>query len=88
MRAKFIYEYLELPPKSKEQILKDLALLPKEKLNKLLLDAAGEGSLNKVIYLLDAGADVEVKDNDGRTALMYASWNRRKDIIQLLKKYK
>jgi ankyrin repeat protein len=73
LKAKFIYEYLELPPKSKEQILKDLSLLPKEELNKMLLYAVEEGSLNKIRYLLAAEADANVKDKHGWTALMWAA---------------
>jgi hypothetical protein len=80
----YLNELEQLPPKPKEQILKDLALLPKEKLNKLLLNTAYEGSLVRVRYLLDAGADVEVKDNDGQTALMIASWYGYKEVVQVL----
>jgi uncharacterized protein len=91
MQARFIYEYLEhnkissiFSPKSKEQIEKDLSLLPKEKLNRLLLNAAREGSIDKVKWLLAAGADVEVKDNDGWTALIYASMYGYKEVVQML----
>jgi ankyrin repeat protein len=37
-----------------------------------------------VQVLLAAGADVEVKDNNGRTSVMYASRNGRKEVVQVL----
>jgi ankyrin repeat protein len=85
LKAKFIYEYLELPSKSKEQIKKDLALLPKEKLNTLLIKAAREGSVDKVKWLLDAGADIENADTFGWTALIWALFCKNKEAAQVLK---
>jgi ankyrin repeat protein len=74
-----------LQPKSKEQIEKDLAMLSKKELNKLLLDTACEGLVIKVMYLLDAEADIEAKDNYGQTLLMLASMFGYKNIVQILK---
>jgi ankyrin repeat protein len=84
IKPKFICEYLEFLPKSKEQIEKDLVLLPKKALNKLFIDAACEGSVIKVRYLLDAGADIEAKNKYGITALMYASSKGDEKAVQLL----
>lgn len=42
--------------------------------NQDLIDAAGKGDLETVKRLLANGADVNAKDNDGKTALMVASW--------------
>jgi len=40
--------------------------------NTALRGAAGRGSVAEVRALLDAGADLEAKDDNGNTALMYA----------------
>jgi len=37
--------------------------------------------------LLEKGADVNVKDKDGKTALIYASENGHKEVAALLKSY-
>ena len=39
---------------------------------------------NDVILLLDAGADINIRNNDGRTPLMMAVTNYNKDIVKLL----
>ena len=44
-------------------------------------------SLYMVKLLLDAGTDVNAKDESGRTALMEATSRGNTDIVQLLKEY-
>lgn len=51
-----------------------------------LIDAAGRGDISSVKALFDKGADVNVKDEDGGTALMWASRNSHTDVVQLRKK--
>jgi len=53
----------------------------------MLLDACEDGDLEKVKQLLENGADVNAKDKDGLTALMYASYNGHKEVVELLKSY-
>jgi ankyrin repeat protein len=47
-------------------------------------DAAGCGDLPAVTSLLAKGADVNARTDDGQTALMFASSNDHKDVVQLL----
>lgn len=49
-----------------------------------LLGASRVGDLQKVEALLSAGADVNAKDKDGRTALMAASGKGHRSIVKLL----
>jgi hypothetical protein len=46
--------------------------------------AAKKGDTSRVEALLKAGADIEAKDNDGRTALMLAAQYGRVDTVRLL----
>ena len=56
-------------------------------IDKELLKACCNGNLKKVKQLLEEGADVNVKDEKGRTALMFASWYSHKEVVkQLLEK--
>jgi len=56
-------------------------------IDKELLNACKDGDLEKVKQLLEEGADVNVKDEKGRTALMFASWYGHKKVVkQLLEK--
>ncbi|MEM4366518.1 MAG: ankyrin repeat domain-containing protein [Candidatus Anstonellales archaeon] len=43
-------------------------------------------SLERVVKLVLEGADVNVKDNDGETALMYAAENRHEEVVEMLLK--
>jgi len=49
-----------------------------------LLGAANSGDMNAVQAAIAQGADVNVADRDGRTALMFASYNGHTDIAELL----
>jgi ankyrin repeat protein len=49
--------------------------------------AAREGYIEHVRALLDAGADIQVEDSDGWTALKYALDNSHHDVAALLKAY-
>ena len=51
-----------------------------------LMSAALNGHAGVVKVLLDKGADVNVKDISGRTALKYAESKDHQDVIELLKK--
>jgi len=52
-----------------------------------LLQTALDGNKPEVMRLLEEGVDVNLRDMDGRTALMYASFNGHTDIVnELLKK--
>ena len=55
-------------------------------INENLFEASGEGNnIEAVKTLLDKGADINAKDNDGSTALKLASEKGYTDIIKLLK---
>lgn len=49
-----------------------------------LIDAAGRGDLEIVQHLLIEGADINMRDNDGWTALMSAARDNHLDVIQHL----
>ena len=47
-------------------------------------DAAKDGNIKAVKQHLAAGADVDVKDNHGRTSLLMAAWWDHKETVELL----
>jgi hypothetical protein len=49
-----------------------------------LIKAAQNGDISKVKELLDKGADVNVKDQSGRTALMAAGYFGYEDVVKML----
>ena len=49
-----------------------------------LIDAARYGDLETVKLLIENGADIDAKDKDGYTVLMYASNNGNLEIIKYL----
>lgn len=55
-----------------------------QKLDLALLEASEKGETRKVKDLLNRGADADVKDYDGRTALMLATWNGHTGTARLL----
>jgi ankyrin repeat protein len=54
---------------------KKLAKAGQEQLDSYLMEAAGEGDFMKINRLLNAGADIQIRDEAGRTALMLAASN-------------
>lgn len=46
--------------------------------------AVSHGNIDMVQMLLDAGADINIQDEDGSTALMCAAEHGRIDIVKLL----
>jgi hypothetical protein len=58
--------------------------IPKEELDRNLLNAAANGLAEQAIKLLDQGADINCKDKDGQTPLMWASQNGHFKITELL----
>jgi ankyrin repeat protein len=52
--------------------------------DRALLDAADDGNIKAVKQYLDDGADVNTKDNLGRTPLLWAALNGHKEIVELL----
>jgi len=84
MRAKFVNEYVVLPPKSKEDIIRDLSTLSKDELSEQLIKASALGLTSIVQWIIDAGADVNTQNRVGWTPLIFASYNGHKDVVKLL----
>lgn len=55
-------------------------------LDEKLIQACEDGNLEKVKFLIDEGADINARDNQGYSALFFASEIRNNEIIKLLKK--
>jgi uncharacterized protein len=51
-----------------------------------LMVAANKGQTATVRLLLDKGADVHVKDIDGRTVMMIAGKEGHSEVVQLLRR--
>ncbi len=51
------------------------------------MNAAEVGHAKTVELLLDKGADVKAKTNEGKTALMIAKEKRNTEIVKLLKQH-
>jgi len=86
MRAKLVKENINnlFKPKSEEDIIKKLNKLTQEEKDKKLFKSCIYGQLDIVKMLIEAGANINVKDNGGDTALMRASVHGNEDIIKLL----
>lgn len=67
---------------AKPDISKVNSSLPAERIS--IHQAALDGQLSQVIKLLPEGLDVDLKDTEGRTPLMYAAFNGHKEIIKIL----
>ena len=55
-----------------------------ENIDYLLLVASRENNINELIYLLDIGADINIRSENGFTALIYACINNNIDIVKIL----
>lgn len=73
-----------LKPKSKEDITNDLSHLSQKVLSNKLFGASRKSYNHIVKMLLDAGANINAKDDSGWTSLMYASCNGHKDVVEFL----
>lgn len=49
-----------------------------------LISAASDGNIDKIKWLLKAGANVDAKNNDGYTALMVAKSKGYEEIVKIL----
>ena len=49
--------------------------------------AASNGQSEIAKLLISAGADVNIKNNGGKSALMLAKYNSHRDIVKLLEQY-
>jgi len=86
MRAKLVCENIGniLKPKSKEDIIKDLGNLSQKEKNKNLFNAIFNNNIEEVKLLIEAGANVNAKDEYGYIPLIIASANNYKEIVKLL----
>jgi len=71
-------------PLSQEQIIDEIKHMSIKEKNERLLAASRAGDTKVVELLLRAEADVNAKDNDNWTALMFASYKDRRDVVELL----
>jgi cytohesin len=53
-------------------------------IDKKLLDSAAVGNVQEVLNALDAGAELDTVDGKGMTALHYAAFNNRADVVKIL----
>jgi len=78
MRAKLVKENIGdidnlFKPKSEDDIIRDLSNLTQKEKDKKLINASMYGKQEVVKLLIEVGADINAKDSDGDTVLMYAS---------------
>lgn len=64
--------------------LADINVRAKKHSQTALMLATSHGNYDMVRMLLDAGADINIQDEDGSTALMCAAEHGRMDIIKIL----
>jgi len=85
MIAKFVYESLidVLKPKTSDEIIKNLSKLSQKNKNKALFNAIYRNNINLVKLLLDNGANINAKTEDGYPIFMSTS-SKSLDLIELL----
>jgi len=81
-RKKFLCFYNKLVQGPKPPLIKREQL----ELNALLFGAAVNGKIDEAEYILNEGADVNAKDDQGKTALMHAAFEGHKEMVELLRK--
>jgi ankyrin repeat protein len=50
-----------------------------------LMQAIWRNEIKMVQYLIDKGADINIKDYEGQSALYYADESKNKDVLDILK---
>jgi len=90
---KIVREYINeanfkdiLKPVPQEEVLDSIAHMSQKEKDGRLLSASIKGNTKIADLLLKAGADVNAKDNDGWTTLMWALFNENMDMMELLLK--
>jgi len=73
-----------MKPKTGEEILSNIKNISQEKKNEYLVDAAHDGDLGMVKYLIKSGADINFKNNCDLTILMIASYTGHLEIVKYL----
>ena len=65
-------------------LLLSVAIVNAQTLNEALISAAEQGVTEKVLQLLDAGADINARDEQGRTAIMAATHSNHPGVVKAL----
>ena len=86
MKTKFLNKSIEsyLKPKSEDEIIHSLYSLSKEELNQKLVDTAKNGFIVAAQYIIKVLRDVNIKDENGNTALHLASFCGHRQIVKML----
>jgi len=84
-RYKQLIDYLK--PKSKKDIIADMQKLSARELGDELCTICYHGDTSYIKLCLDYGANINFKDKDGWTPLMYACFNNKIEVVKLLIKY-
>jgi len=86
MNARLVNESIDnlLKPKSDKDIIRDLSNLTQEEKDERLIDASRNGRLEEVKMLIEAGADINTKNEWEDTSLMFASYHGYIDLVKLL----
>ena len=65
-------------------LLLSVAIVNAQTLNEALISAAEQGATDKVLKLLEAGADIDARDERGRTAIMAATHGNHPSVVNAL----